>query len=68
MAKLLSKEELKELTGYTDGNKIKKVLTCQGIGFVTDRNGRVKTTWDAVNAVLIHDQTIAGPNFEALNG
>jgi len=52
MARLLNKEELKELTGYSEQDKIKGVLMRQGIGFVSDKDGRVKTTWAAYDSSL----------------
>ncbi len=62
----LTKNEIKDLTGYTSSAKAIEVLTRQGIGFVTDINGNVKTTWDAVNAVLINkkDNEAYEPNFD----
>ncbi len=63
----LSKNDLKELTGYSSNNKAIQVLTRQGIGFVTDVNGNIKTTWEAVNAVLIGNHAATTPNFDALD-
>lgn len=66
--KFLSKQEIKELTGYTSSAKAIEVLTRQGIGFVTDVHGNIKTTWDAVNAVLIdsRENESIQPNFSHL--
>lgn len=50
---LLTKQDIKELTGYSSNAKAIEVLTRQGIGFVTDVHGNIKTTWDAVNTALI---------------
>jgi len=63
----LTKKDLKELTGYSSNNKAIQVLTRQGIGFVTDVNGNIRTTWEAVNAVLIGNTPAALPDFDALN-
>jgi len=68
MAKLLNKNELKELTGYSEQEKIKTVLQKQGIGFVSDKDGKVKTTWVTVDAALASNQSAAMPNFAALDG
>ncbi|MBL4574838.1 MAG: DUF4224 domain-containing protein [Opitutaceae bacterium] len=63
--KFLTKHELKELTGYSSSSKAKEVLTRQGIGFVTDAQGRIKTTPEAVNAALINtkETQVYEPNF-----
>jgi len=64
----LTKNDLKELTGYSSNNKAIEVLVRQGIGFVTDVNGNIKTTWEAVNAALInsHEGRTFTPNFSHL--
>jgi len=62
----LTKKELKDLTGYSTNNKVIEVLLRQGIGFVTDVNGNIKTTWEAVNTVLIGNHAATMPNFDAL--
>lgn len=61
----LSKQDLKELTGYSNNAKAIEMLTRQGIGFVTDVHGNIKTTWEAVNAALInsHNYKNSQPDF-----
>jgi len=68
MAKLLNDKELFELTGYKNPQKIKQALADLGIGFVLDKDGKAKTTWVTVDAVLAGDRPTAMPNFEALDG
>lgn len=66
--RFLTKNDIKELTGYSNSSKAIEVLTRQGIGYVTDINGNIKTTWDAVNAALInsHQSNTATPDFSHL--
>jgi len=61
----LTKKDIKELTGYSCNSKAIKVMKRQGIGFVTDMNGNIKTTWNAVNTALInsHGNRAHSPDF-----
>lgn len=67
MSKLLESKDLERLTGYKSNVKIASTLTRQGIGFVSDKDGNIKTTWQAVNAVLIGNKSAALPDFSALD-
>lgn len=66
--KFLTKQDIKVLTGYSNNAKAIEILTRQGIGFVTDVHGNIKTTWDAVNAALIKssDNESTEPNFDLI--
>ena len=66
MARILNDDELQELTGYKSPEKVAATLRRQGIGFVSDKDGRVRTTWTAVNAVLIGGQTAVQPDLSSL--
>lgn len=47
--KLLSKEDLVELTGAKQPGKQRQVLELHGIYFITKIDGTITTTWDHVN-------------------
>jgi len=49
---LLTEEELNELTGSPQRKKQIAVLVKHGINFITRTDGKIKTTWQAVNSVL----------------
>ena len=66
MANILNEDELETLTGYKTSVKVAQTLRRQGIGFVSDKNGKVRTTWTAVNAVLIGNQTAVQPDLSSL--
>lgn len=52
MSNLLSADELIDLTGSTRRAKQIDVLTKHGIRFIVRTDGKIRTTWTAVNAVL----------------
>jgi len=50
--RLLTKDELVELTGFRLQSRICRALRDHGIRFVTRRDGWPATTWAAVNTAL----------------
>tara|TARA_Y100001949_G_C15882598_1_gene284486 strand:+ start:320 stop:529 length:210 start_codon:yes stop_codon:yes gene_type:complete len=69
MERLLSDDELFNLTGYKKPKAQKRWLDAQGINAPINAKGKVVTTWWAVNHPIhrgsANDDT---PNFEALEG
>lgn len=59
MQKLVSQEELVELTGSKRTEKQIAVLIKHSIKFVTRTDGKIRTTWEAVNAVLAQQAKVA---------
>jgi len=53
MTKILTNAEIADLTGAKNKDAQKKVLAENGIRFIVRADGRARTTWDAVNAVLV---------------
>jgi len=49
---ILSESELEDLTGAKRSEGQIRVLVNHGIKFVTRSDGKIRTTWDAVNSVL----------------
>jgi len=49
---LLSPDDLIELTGSKNPGKQVEVLARHGIKFITRTDGKIRTTWQAVNTVL----------------
>lgn len=69
MNNTLSKEELKDFTGFTHAHKQKEILAAHGIGFVVNGKGEIKTTWQAVNSALASEKTEdEEPSLDFLNG
>jgi len=58
IANLLTDDELCELTGSPQRKKQIAVLVKSGIKFITRTDGKIKTTWPAVNSVLTSNQSI----------
>jgi len=50
--RLLTHDELRELTGFAMQGRICQALTAHGIRYITRRDGWPATTWAAVNAAL----------------
>ncbi|MGZ5026093.1 MAG: DUF4224 domain-containing protein [Methylobacter sp.] len=49
---ILTPEELIELTGSRAAKRQIEVLAKHGIKFITRSDGKIRTTWTAVNTVL----------------
>lgn len=63
-AKLVTDAELTELTGLKKPGAQSRWLRERGIGYFLRRDGKPRTTWDAVNLVLYGTSTIAArPDF-----
>ncbi len=54
LTNILSEAELEELTGAKRSEGQIRVLVNHGIRFVTRTDGKIRTTWGAVNSVLSH--------------
>jgi hypothetical protein len=52
MKNILSADELTELTGAKNSKRQIEVLVKHGIKFITRSDGKIRTTWGAVDAVL----------------
>ena len=52
MSQILTPTELAELTGSKLVNNQKSILSSHGIGFITRHDGKIITTWDAVQNAL----------------
>jgi hypothetical protein len=50
---ILSPDDLIELTGSKNPGKQIEVLAKHGIKFITRTDGKIRTTWQAVNTVLL---------------
>lgn len=55
MNNTLTKEELKDFTGSPRVSTQKEILGKNGIRFIVNAKGEVKTTWQAVNSVLVSE-------------
>lgn len=53
---LLTHDDLTELTGSRSAKKQIEVLVKHGIKFIIRTDGKARTTWSAVNAVLLTKQ------------
>lgn len=70
--KLIERNELRTLTGYSRPSKQREWLTRNGIWFGTDRDGYPSTTWHHINnpiSLRRADAAAPGamePNFDAM--
>lgn len=69
-SRLLTNEEIKELTGYSSPARQCQKLKEAGIFFITRRDGRPSTTWAHIESPLISRakelRDNQEPNFEAI--
>lgn len=65
---MLTTEELSEFTGSKTSKKQIKMLVDHGIKFVIRTDGKIRTTWAAIDSVLIQKAKDDGPepDFSAL--
>jgi len=61
MSQILTPTELAELTGSKLVNNQKSILSSHGIGFITRHDGKIITTWDAVQNALNPSKSIKEP-------
>ena len=66
---LLTSDDLIELTGSKTVKKQMEVLKKHSIKFITRTDGKIRTTWTAVNTVLVtprHKREDQEPNLDFL--
>lgn len=68
MDKLLTSDEIYELTGAKLPTKQRIILDQAGINYVQRADGRPSLTWNAVNSVIANQgvDKVVGPNWEAV--
>lgn len=54
---IINQEQLLEMTGYDSVSSAEKCLKKQGVAVIYGKNGRISTTLDAINSVLLNKQS-----------
>lgn len=64
--RLLTQDELRELTGTKSAAKQMRILSEHGINYVRGVNNHIAVTWHSVNNPSRPQATDNGPDFDAL--